>query len=154
MKNKLTPEMLAGGKLLRKLMKAFKEKQTPENLGGFFRALRLSTVIVPVTIKTEIEGIDPIKSNLNVDSDGRKHVKFTPDKVKDSEGNLYLPVFTSIDQMDKEYASRFKPGEMPFVQCMMMAEKMSGVKGIVIDMNTDSYIILNENFSIIRRLED
>ncbi len=140
-----TSEQLKDGSAVRKLIERFQKKNTPENLTALFKVFNYITVIVPVTINEEKSGeIDA--------TSGKREVSFTPDKIKDTEGNLYLPLFTSRDQMKPEYAANFTAAEMSFNQCMAMAEKMKDTKGIIVDFQSNFFVIKKEFFTLIRKL--
>lgn len=140
-----TAEQLKDGSAIRKLIERFQKKNSPDNLTLLFKCFNYVEVIVPVTIKDEDLKAAP-------GPDGKKEVTFTPDKIQDTEGNCYLPIFTSRDQMKPEYAERFKAAEMPFDQCMAMAEKMTNTKGIVVDFQSNFFVIKKEFFPLIRKL--
>ena len=137
-----TSEQLKDGSAVRKLIERFQKKNTPENLTALFKVFNYITVIVPVTINEEKSGeIDA--------TSGKREVS---DKIKDTEGNLYLPLFTSRDQMKPEYAANFTAAEMSFNQCMAMAEKMKDTKGIIVDFQSNFFVIKKEFFTLIRKL--
>ncbi len=124
--------------------KISEEKHTRKPYSSF-KVFNYITVIVPVTINEEKSGeIDA--------TSGKREVSFTPDKIKDTEGNLYLPLFTSRDQMKPEYAANFTAAEMSFNQCMAMAEKMKDTKGIIVDFQSNFFVIKKEFFTLIRKL--
>ena len=54
--------------------------------------------------------------------------------------------------MKPEYAANFTAAEMSFNQCMAMAEKMKDTKGIIVDFQSNFFVIKKEFFTLIRKL--
>lgn len=102
------------------LMKAYAAEKSPENLNALIEKLRLSRLLVP--------------ANLN----DRKQPM--PCLIKSPEGELYLPVYTSREQIPKEPKSQVVIN-MPYLAInQLAAKKESNTAGIVINPFSDNLV--------------
>ena len=141
---------LADGSLMRRLITKFQETGAPEDLSKLFAVLKMSMVAVPGT--AELAGEEYSEMIKENNAQGRNAVKFVPYKIKDDEGNSYLPVFSHPNQVAEEFAKKYRLAKLAFVQCMDMAEQLSEVSGIAIDSHTNYMVIKKDFFNIIREL--
>ena len=145
MADKLTKKDLKDGTMLRELIKMFQTSHTQVSLAGLLTCLRDSEVVVPVKFKEE-EGATTTLP------DGRKEHTFTPCTAIGDDKGRYLLVFSSLDQVDEKLKADYKMAEMEFMQCMIMAEKMREVKGIIIDAYTKQFVLKNDLFGYVRNI--
>jgi len=139
---------IADGSLMRQLIVKFQQSGSPEDLSKLFAVLKMSMVAVPGTAESAEEYADEVAKNGN----GRNAVKFIPYKMKDDEGNFYLPVFSNPDQVHEDFKKKYMLAKLSFLQCMDMAEQLTDVSGIAIDGHTNYMIIKKEYFDIISQL--
>lgn len=101
-------------------MKAYAKKRTPENLNALVEKLRQSRLLVP--------------ANLN---DKKQPM---PCLIKSPEGDLFLPVYTSREQIPKEPKSEVVIN-MPYLAVNQLAAKKEGnTAGIVINPFSDNLV--------------
>ncbi len=145
-------ETLANGKVLRALVVQFEERRTEENLIGLLTCLRDSFVWIPCNV--EMDNIDMekflgAKKGDTITTEG--NIRMVPDILKNGE-DLFLPVFSSNDQMGEEYGSHFSKVQKHFFQAMSMAMARENVVGIVLDAFTHPFVIEKKLFDLIGRL--
>lgn len=126
-RQKMKPEELADGKLLKDAIASFNTDKNKVKLFVVLEYLRDSNVIVPYTKK----GADTLTAN---------HKNF-------------FPVFSSSQEM-WEYDDNITKISMPFLDAMKKALKSDKkVEGIVVNAFTDSMIIPKSMFEIIEGIE-
>ena len=142
MAEKITKKDLAGGEMLRELIKMFQASHTQVSLAGLLTCLRDSEVILPVKFGDEAKELPG----------GQSERSFKPCTVVADDGNKYMPIFSNAEQVDEAIKKNYTMAEMEFMECMTMAEKMTGVNGIIIDAYTKSFVLKNDTFKYVRNI--
>ena len=128
---------LADGKMLVHLKKKFIEDRSRENLFPLMGCLRDSKLILPMT--------------------PQKGAKVRPDVFANSEGDLFLPLFSQNEQMPEDYKVLFTFIPLPIENCIKTAKELKSsndrYKGIVLDPFTDGMYITFEMMDLIMEFE-
>ncbi|MCL2333343.1 MAG: SseB family protein [Candidatus Methanoplasma sp.] len=112
--------MLKDGKVLAELIDAYYKDNLTENLFSVLRCLRDSIIIIPVTMRMSDADRETSKNFMKAPKVGDilrfdDEVGMRPDFLKNSEGEMFFPIFGSMEEMPVEYATRFTMIVSPFV---------------------------------------
>ncbi|MBR5362949.1 MAG: SseB family protein [Oscillospiraceae bacterium] len=153
MEQKISRKDLDSGNLLRFLKHRFLTQQNRQTLMPVLSCLRDSEVIVPVQVNVSDADRARILNAAKGESvDTIDPVSFKPDLLQ-SEDGTFLPVFSSADQIDPEYAKNFALLTVPAVQCIRTALDMKDVSGLVIDAFTEAMLVPKESAEIILKMK-
>lgn len=153
MEQKISRKELENGNLLRFLKHRFLTQQNRQTLMPVLSCLRDSEVIVPVQVNVSDADRARILNAAKGESvDTIDPVSFKPDLLQ-SEDGTFLPVFSSADQIDPEYAKNFALLTVPAVQCIRTALDMKDVSGLVIDAFTEAMLVPKESAEIILKMK-
>lgn len=153
MEQKISKKELDSGNLLRFLKHRFLTQQNRQTLMPVLSCLRDSEVIVPVQVNVSDADRARILNAAKGESvDTIDPVSFKPDLLQ-SEDGTFLPVFSSADQIDPEYAKNFALLTVPAVQCIRTALDMKDVSGLVIDAFTEAMLVPKESAEIILKMK-
>ena len=153
MDQKISKKELENGNLLRFLKHRFLTQQNRQTLMPVLSCLRDSEVIVPVQVNVSDADRARILNAAKGESvDTIDPVSFKPDLLQ-SEDGTFLPVFSSADQIDPEYAKNFALLTVPAVQCIRTALDMKDVSGLVIDAFTEAMLVPKESAEIILKMK-
>ncbi|MBQ9906291.1 MAG: SseB family protein [Oscillospiraceae bacterium] len=153
MEQKISKKELENGNLLRFLKHRFLTQQNRQTLMPVLSCLRDSEVIVPVQVNVSDADRARILNAAKGESvDTIDPVSFKPDLLQ-SEDGTFLPVFSSADQIDPEYAKNFALLTVPAVQCIRTALDMKDVSGLVIDAFTEAMLVPKESAEIILKMK-
>ncbi len=127
-----------GGKRLRKKIHIAKKKQDEESIIDVVNELRNAYVILPCNLKVV---------DVPLAKDG-KDVVLAPD-ILETDGKKFLPVFSNIEQMGKDYASQMSKLEKTMAEAVKFAMARDDITGIVVDPYTDTFVVLKQLFELI-----
>ena len=119
---------------LEEVMASYAEKQDKERLSQLVFALKDTELFIPTMIKPNNEGLKPYI-------------------IKNPEGDLYMPSFTSIKKipLDQKYQGMLK---MKYMQCVsLLLDNPSQVLGIVLNPYHDNLILKTQMLELSRQVE-
>lgn len=153
MGNGITREMLSDGSILLSMKQRFLTEQTQENIMALLLCLRDSTVYVPLIMKMSSRDEEKFKSGKEGDSvEFQDDVHLSPDIFMAEGREMFFPVFSQREQIDKEYAKDFSIMPFDIIKCLEMAHSIEGVCGIVLDPQTQPLPVLFEMADVIEKL--
>lgn len=155
----ITAEELKDGSLLKKLIKEVKEKNDKELFAFLLAVLRSSRVTVPCEIEFDdnaqkiLDSHDPDKDfteeEFDVISAG---TTFIPNELR-SDSEIAFPVYTSKNEIGNRFSDSHLV-EIPFIGAIDLAtEQEDYFNCILINVDTESFIINKELFEIIKGLK-
>lgn len=136
----ITEEVLADGQILDAAVSDFLKKHTKESLYKALLVFRSSKVWLPCR-----------KNEFSINGATEKEVRYTPELITNGDG-YYIPIFSNEKYM-KEYANVkvFKP----VTDIINLAKENSEIeiKGLVLNPFNDSFIISNDIWDSILKME-
>lgn len=141
-------ENLEGGKLLRALIELYRENQESINYTSVLICLRDSNVWVCGNAEL---AEDFSSADGNIESVGG--YTFTPEILESKDGCLFLPVFSSLDEISEEYREIYSVIEKPFLEVLDIAGQNEAIYAVAIDPFTAPFVITSDIFSLIAGLD-
>lgn len=120
-------EELKGGKILKNAIGVFKKENNQYNFYTVLEMLKESTVLVPQT-------------NVGIEILGSEDKK------------MYFPVFSSANEM-KKCADDVQKKDMQFLEALKLAKSGKDLAGIVVNPDTDGFIIPKGMFNLLEEME-
>lgn len=100
-----------------------------------------NSFIVPCTVTMSDEDVEQfLESQVGDIVTAQNEIRLKPDILINGE-KRFFPIFSSMDQMGKEYASHFSTIEMPIDSIIDMLNNISDVHEIVIDAFTQPFVM-------------
>lgn len=140
-------ENLEGGKLLKALIALYRESQESVNYTSVLICLRDSNVWV--CGNAELAGDD--SADGTIDSIGG--YSFTPEILQSEDGCLFLPVFSSLDEISDEYRELYSVIEKPFLEVLDIAGQNEAIYAVAIDPFSSPFVVTSDIYSLISGLE-
>ena len=152
---KVDKETLKDGKVLRALRDRFLENTTLENLSSLFKCLIDSDLYVPMNLNIMDEDIEILKSSKVGDEISLKNeIRMKPDwlKTRIEAEELFLPIFSSIDEAPEEYSKNFSWINLPLDDCILFVRNNKKCVGLVLDAYTKPYAITGDIFNVLENM--
>lgn len=137
---------MEGGKLLKALIDLYRDNPESINYTSVLICLRDSTVWIAGNAELSEEGTDGCIENLG-------GYTFTPEILQSEDGYLYLPVFSSLDEMNEEYRELFSVIEKPFMEVLEMAGSNEAIFAIAINPLSSPFVVTSDIYPIISSLD-
>ena len=139
---------LEDGKLLRKLIALYEEEQNSVNYTSVLICLRDSNAWV--CGNAELAGEDGAADG-NIESLGG--YTFTPEILQSEDGCLFLPVFSSLDEISQDYRDMYSVIEKPFVEVLESEKENDAIFAVVVDPFSKPFVVTSEMFDFVQSLE-
>ena len=136
-------EMLKDGKILFILENRFQQQPNRETMLQFFDCLTDSLLMVPMIAKVS-EANQEILKNAKV---GDKitlteEVRMVPDYLQNPEGKIFLPIFSQLEQADKEYLKQFSTVWLHISDVLeLYKHPREKLEGIILDPHTSKFLL-------------
>lgn len=153
MNQNYSKKALEDGHLLRYLKHLFLERQDRQTLMEVLSCLRDSEVIVPVRIDVSDEDAKRILSApkgqriLTQDK-----AKLNPALLKSTDG-IFLPVFSSPEQLTAEYAKTVSTMNLSAVSAIRYAQTIENINGLVLDAFNEPMLIPMPSAELILKMK-
>ncbi len=139
-------DMYRNGTLLKHFIDKYHKRKNKDNYLLVIRCLYECYIWIPIKViisdedkKTFFEG----KAGDTISI--KNNVLMEPEILQSEEDKFYLPIFSSIDQMGKEYENSSKT-QRSFIEAVQMAVRREYVSGIALDPLGQQFIIEKELF--------
>lgn len=149
-KKEVDKKSLESGKVLIYLKERFLNKPTQEHILQLFDCLTDSDVWVPMNMNISEESKQKFINTkvgevVSLDED----LRLKPDYLADGE-DLYLPIFSNVEQAEEEYRSYFNWINLDISQCFDLISNTTKCKGIILDFRNNSLIIKDELLKVLK----
>lgn len=142
---KLKAKDLEGGCMLKEAIISFNKDQNNETFFNVIELLRDSYVWIPCNEMSD-------EDYGEIEKMGKRETKLIPDILKNGD-DLFLPVFSSCEEMD-EYGDGFSKVKMHMLEAVMLALKnKKNLRGIVVNAFTDPFVLEKELFEPFEKLK-
>ena len=161
--NRIRPEDLEDGILLKDMVKRFNADRTELNLFNVFQVMRDSFVWVPCnSILSETdsrnmhklleEHIDNIEELADEKYTTADQIRLIPDILINGD-KYYFPIFSSTEEMG-EYGENFSKVQKHFLEVLPLARNNEkNVAGIVLNAFGEPFILVRELFDAVERIK-
>lgn len=147
-------EVLKSGNVLRGLKDRFLDNPKVENISPLLACMIDSDLYVPMNLNISVEDAKTFKNSKVGDKVSLKNkMKMRPDWLKneDESDDLFLPVFSSVDEATEEYNKNFSWINLSLDECIEFVKSNDKCIGIVLDAYTKPFVITGD---LLKILED
>lgn len=125
-----------------RLIEDAKSQRECGSLQFLLAVLMDAQVSVPMTVTMDEADTEKfLHANVGDTISTSNTIRMKPDFLKDGAGNLYLGVFTTIEESGKDYSRSFSWVTMDFMNCVHSAYHNDTCSGIVINAFSNPFVL-------------
>lgn len=147
-------EALKSGKVLLELKRRFLEQPSRNRMIELIDCLTDSLLYVPMNAILSDKNTEALK-NCKVGDEVKlvEDLRMTPDYLQNPEGNLYIPVFSQKEQVDKNYCKQFSGIYIHISEVIeLYKHPREKLAGIILDAHTKPIIFDDNLIDIIEKI--
>lgn len=135
-KARLTAELIC------RLIHYLNSNRDTDTLRGLIAILMAAQVSVPMTVSMEEADLEKfLQAKVGDTVMTGSEVRMKPDLLKNSDGALFFPAFTTVEETPEHYRNAISWITMDFMNCVHNAYHNESCSGVVINGFSESFVV-------------